>query len=262
MEENKKTEQLIRKRTVLSFSIFILAGLLIVAGWKWLNEQPEENGMLKPLREIIKVDEQVNNSLFGSHHQAKEYPETMAVKDVRVNGDIGMSENFDPGTWKLLVQSHPEKTNSLASFTMKDISALPKKQVIFNFKCIEGWSQITNWSGVRFIDFLKKFKLGTRSGKAPDSAHPEDMYAYVGLMTPDSAYYVGIDMKSMLHPQTILCFELNNKPLPIDQGFPLRLIIPVKYGIKHLKRIGYIYFSDTPPQDYWHERGYIYDASL
>jgi DMSO/TMAO reductase YedYZ molybdopterin-dependent catalytic subunit len=172
-----------------------------------------------------------------------------------------MEGDVDPETWKLAINSGPAH-NGLLTMTMKDILTLPKRQIIFNFKCIEGWSQITNWGGVRFSDFLKKYKLGTRSGEAPDPDHPEDLYKYVGLMTPDSMYYVGIDMKSMLHPQTILCFELNNKPLPMNQGFPLRLIIPVKYGVKHLKRIGYIYFSDEPPRDYWHERGYVYDASL
>ena len=55
------------------------------------------------------------------------------------------------------------------------------------------------------------------------------------LQTPDKHYYVGIDMPSALQSQTILCYEMNNQPLPINQGYPLRLIIPVKYGIKHLK---------------------------
>ena len=53
-----------------------------------------------------------------------------------------------------------------------------------------------------------------------------------------------------------------NDPLPMNQGFPLRLIIPVKYGVKNLKCKGYIYFSDIPPRDYWFERGYVYDAAL
>lgn len=83
---------------------------------------------------------------------------------------------------------------------------------------------------------------------------------YISLATPDKGYYVGIDMPSALHPQTLLCYEMNGKPLPVNQGFPLRLIIPVKYGIKHLKRIGTIYFSNDKPADYWAERGYDYYA--
>src|SRR5438128_314472 len=84
---------------------------------------------------------------------------------------------------------------------------------------------------------------------------PEKELQYVGLITPDEEYYVGIDMPSALHPQTILCYEHNGKPLPMNQGYPLRLIIPVKYGIKSLKRIGTIFFDNDKPADYWAERG-------
>jgi DMSO/TMAO reductase YedYZ molybdopterin-dependent catalytic subunit len=55
---------------------------------------------------------------------------------------------------------------------------------------------------------------------------------------------------------------MSGKPLPMNQGAPVRLIIPVKYGIKNIKRIGYIWFSDSPPRDYWAERGYDYFAGL
>ena len=67
---------------------------------------------------------------------------------------------------------------------------------------------------------------------------------------------------ALLQSQTILCYEMNNKPLPMNQGYPLRLIIPVKYGIKHLKQLGTIYFSNQKPPDYWAERGYDYYAGL
>ena len=84
--------------------------------------------------------------------------------------------------------------------------------------------------------------------------------SYSGLITPDKGYYVGIDMPSLMHPQTLLCYEMNGQSLPLNQGYPLRLIIPVKYGIKHLKRIGSIYFSNSRPRDYWAEAGYDYYA--
>jgi DMSO/TMAO reductase YedYZ molybdopterin-dependent catalytic subunit len=90
----------------------------------------------------------------------------------------------------------------------------------------------------------------------------ESAMNYLGLSTPDEEYYVGIDMPSALHPQTLLCYEMNGKPLPMDQGYPLRLIIPVKYGIKSLKRIGSMYFENERPPDYWAERGYDYFSGL
>jgi DMSO/TMAO reductase YedYZ molybdopterin-dependent catalytic subunit len=92
--------------------------------------------------------------------------------------------------------------------------------------------------------------------------HTEAEAEYVGMMTPDKEYYVGIDMPSALHPQTMLAYELNGKPMSINHGYPLRLIIPVKYGIKNLKRIGTISFSDKRPPDYWAELGYDYYSGL
>ena len=110
---------------------------------------------------------------------------------------------------------------------------------------------MTRWAGVRFSDFIKAYGL-----------NEEASMKYLGLMTPDEEYYVGIEMASAMHPQTILCYELNGQPLPMREGFPLRLIIPVKYGIKHLKRIGTMYFANNRPPDYWAERGYDYYSGL
>jgi DMSO/TMAO reductase YedYZ molybdopterin-dependent catalytic subunit len=69
-------------------------------------------------------------------------------------------------------------------------------------------------------------------------------------------------MESMLHPQTLLAYEMNGKPLSIAHGAPLRLIIPVKYGIKSLKRVGRITFARHRPPDYWAERGYDWFSGL
>jgi DMSO/TMAO reductase YedYZ molybdopterin-dependent catalytic subunit len=85
---------------------------------------------------------------------------------------------------------------------------------------------------------------------------------FVGMETHDKNYYVGIDMPSAMHPQTLLAYEVNDKPLPLRNGAPLRLIIPVKYGIKNLKQISAISFSNTRPKDYWAEQGYDYYSGL
>ena len=82
------------------------------------------------------------------------------------------------------------------------------------------------------------------------------------MSTPDDHYYVGIDTPSALHPQTLLCYEMNGQPLPRRHGAPLRLIIPVKYGVKNLKNIGKMFFSNDRPRDYWFERGYDYYCGL
>jgi DMSO/TMAO reductase YedYZ molybdopterin-dependent catalytic subunit len=67
-------------------------------------------------------------------------------------------------------------------------------------------------------------------------------------------------MASAVHPQTLLCYEMDGRPLTPEHGAPLRLVIPVKYGIKNLKQIGTIRFTDVRPADYWAERGYDWYA--
>ena len=190
-----------------------------------------------------------NCYITSTKHLIKEYPKSAAAKKARVNGNLGLDEEtFDASQWKLQIVKSSGDTLFL---TLDDIKKLNKIDVVFNFKCIEGWSQITWWSGVRFSDLIKKYGL-----------EKESAMKFVGMKTPDEEYYVGIDMPSILQPQTILCYELNGKPLPMNQGYPLRLIIPVKYGVKHLKRIGTIDFSNTRPPDYWAEKGYDYYTGL
>jgi DMSO/TMAO reductase YedYZ molybdopterin-dependent catalytic subunit len=88
------------------------------------------------------------------------------------------------------------------------------------------------------------------------------MTEFVGLETPDSGYYVGLDMPSMLNQQMLLAYELEGRPLSQEHGAPVRLATPNKYGIKTIKRIGTIEFTDQQPADYWYERGYDWYAQL
>ena len=251
---NKKltVDELIVKKTIVSFFfLFVFFGACIWT-WKWIRHQPVDpgirGGVQRPLRNVLNTNEAIFSKILSNHHLAKTYPASEVVKNVRPNGNIGMGNDFDPANWKMYVI---KKSGDTLTVTLDDLKKLPKTDIIFNFKCIEGWNQVTRWAGVRFSDFIKAYGL-----------NEEASMKYLGLMTPDEAYYVGIDMASALHPQTILCYELNGQPLPMKEGFPLRLIIPVKYGIKHLKRIGTMYFANNRPPDYWAERGYDYYSGL
>jgi DMSO/TMAO reductase YedYZ molybdopterin-dependent catalytic subunit len=157
----------------------------------------------------------------------------------------------------------PQEKTPGVLLTMDDVKALPRTEMITELKCIEGWSTVTHWAGVRFSDFVEKFipkrfysreflSLRKGTGSKGDTSFPD----YVSLVTPDGGYYVGMDLQSMLHPQTLLCYEMNFAPLTIEHGAPLRLVTPMKYGIKNIKRIGRIEFTDERPKDFWAESGY------
>ncbi|MFC5412142.1 molybdopterin-dependent oxidoreductase [Larkinella bovis] len=250
--ETLTTDQQIRRRTIKAFAWFGLAGLVPYGVWKWILAQPKEAGLPKFFREVLGVNEQVANRYFSDTHLAPTFPKEMAVKNVRINGRAGLRTALDPTAWRLRVERAGQKPLLLS---LDDLKALPKQELIFQFKCIEGWSQIQHWGGVNFAEFVKKYELGQKTGSG-------DWYPYVGMKTPDGGYYVGIDTPSALHPQTLLAYEMNEQPLQDLHGAPLRLIIPVKYGVKNLKRIGSLWFSDERPRDFWAERGYDYHDGL
>ena len=106
---------------------------------------------------------------------------------MRVNGLIGLQPEYDTANWSLQVIRKPGDTLLL---TIKDIRSLPKTEIVFDFKCIEGWSQVSYWGEFVSAIFVKHYGL-------TDQAR----LAYAGLSTPDNKYYVGIDMKSMMHPR-------------------------------------------------------------
>lgn len=248
MKEKIMTEREVKVKTLFSFLIFFAVFAIGSSAFFWLKKQPldngKKNGIQQPLRKGLLLNETIFSAAFSEQKLVKTYAPSSAVKNVRVNGAIGMNKDFDPATWKLGVVKISGDT---AFFTMDDIKKIPKTEIVYDFKCIEGWSQRTWWGGVKFSDFVKYYHLQNEAG-----------LAYVGLTTPDEKYYVGIDMPSAKQSQTLLCYEMNGKPLPLNQGFPLRLIIPVKYGIKSIKRIGTIFFSNERPPDYWAEQGYDY----
>ena len=126
-------------------------------------------------------------------------------------------------------------------------------------RCIEGWSEVVHWAGARLADLASATGLATRSGR-PTRASPAVCSTTRRSRRPTAATYVGLDMASALHPQTLLCYEMDGRPLTPEHGAPLRLAIPLKYGIKNLKRIGTIRFTDVRPADYWAERGYDWYA--
>jgi len=247
-EEISISEKALKRNTIISFTIFIALIIGTIFLWKKLHQEAQIAQAPKTLRKVLDANGKISSGFLSDNHLAKTYPASAAAKNVRVNGNVGMGNDFDPSSWMLQVVRNPGDTLLL---TLDDIKALPKTEIIFDFKCIEGWSQVTHWGGVKFSDFAAKYNLNAQT-----------QMNYAGLETPDKKYYVGLDMPSMLHPQTILCYEMNGKPLPMNQGYPLRLMTTIKYGIKDLKRIQTIFFSNERPRDYWYERGYDYFSGL
>jgi DMSO/TMAO reductase YedYZ molybdopterin-dependent catalytic subunit len=258
-EEKSDLECELRLRSRRGFTTGAVAILTGLAGWCWLVTRREEEGLPWPLRRVLEFNERVARGLFRPTHRSPEFPRS-AAQMPRVNGSIGLESDLDLAAWRLdVIGSAGEQTRRWLS--LGDIQALPRVEMTAELRCIEGWSEIVHWAGARLADLASVTGLATRGGQPFDPiAGGGDLLRYAALETPDREYYVGLDMASALHPQTLLCYEMNGRPLTPEHGAPLRLVIPVKYGIKNLKRIGTIRFTDVRPADYWAERGYDWYA--
>jgi hypothetical protein len=137
--------------------------------------------------------------------------------------------------------------------TMDDLLKLPRHELVTQFKCIEGWSEIVHWAGVRMADFMEAYPPALIDGSEPK---------YVYMETPDGDYYTGYDLNVCRHPQTLLVTEMMGAPLMQYHGAPLRLHMPTKYGYKQIKRIGLISYTNRKPDDYWTKLGYDWYAGL
>lgn len=233
------------RRSLLTGGAAALAGL---AGWRWIQNSPEDGNIPAPLRDVHEANEALWRALHRDDKLAPTFDRSRSSM-IRVNGRRGLDQPIDLATWSMSIR---DEGTEIATHTMDAILSLPQHEMTVEHKCVEGWSHIVTWGGVRFTDFL-------------EAHHPEKLTSptdFVSMETPGGGYYVGVDWPSMIHPQTLLAHQLQGRPLDQDHGAPLRLVTTLKYGIKQIKRIGTIEFTDTQPADYWGERGYDWYAGL
>ena len=241
-------DQEISRRTRRSL---LTGGIAAAAGaglWAWIANSPAEENIPGALRRGLQFNEKLSRGIFNGDRRAPEFPLDQAVKKVRVNEDIGMSEDVDRATWKVKVSGAAGHEDAV-EVPLAEIQKLPHVEHVTELKCVEGWSQVVHWGGARFADLAKLY---------PPPAGTQ----YVAMETPDGEYYVGLDLESALQPQTLLVYEMSGQAITEEHGAPLRLCIPTKYGIKNIKQMASIRYTNQRPKDYWAERGYDWYAGL
>lgn len=195
---------------------------------------------------------------------AREYAEADLSAVFPVNGTtnpgteeyLALARNRFAG-WRLEVGGLVARP---ALFSLAEIRALPFRTQITRHDCVEGWSAIGKWKGVPLRLILEK--------TAP---LPEARYVVFHSADPDEVgefYYESIDFEDAYHPQTILAYDLNNRPLPIGNGAPLRLRVERQLGYKMAKYVMRIVLVDRLDTiaggkgGYWEDQGYEWYAGI
>jgi DMSO/TMAO reductase YedYZ molybdopterin-dependent catalytic subunit len=213
-----------------------LGGLALLTGC----DLSTHSGVDAALWAIMRFDDRVQARLFSPTRLAKTYPVSAVTQPYRFNAYYEEWQVREtPSDWRLELSG---RIGSKTSWTIEQLRALPRETQVTRHICIEGWSQIGQWSGVPLHAFLRR--IGA------------DLTArYVGFKCFDD-YSTSIDMRSALHPQTILALDFLGKPLTPEWGAPVRLRIPTKLGFKSAKNIRALWVTNTYPGGYWENQGY------
>jgi len=172
---------------------------------------------------------------------AIEPPEALIVNTFRSTPII------DPTTFRLTVDG---AVNQPLSLDLASIQQMPLTTMVIRHVCVEGWAAIVQWGGVRLRDLVQL-------------AQPKPGVRYAYFESADG-YYESWDLASVLHPQTLLAYQKNGAPLPVENGAPLRLAAPIKLGYKQSKWVTRITFVNdlSPRKGYWEDLGYEWFAGL
>ncbi|MDX9860024.1 MAG: protein-methionine-sulfoxide reductase catalytic subunit MsrP [Rhodospirillales bacterium] len=162
------------------------------------------------------------------------------------------AKNFKPKPWSVAVDGHCEKPGTYAYEDV--IKGLTLEERIYRLRCVEAWSMVIPWVGVPLADVLKKYgPTGQAKYVAFETVmRPDEM---PGQRTPllPWPYVEGLRMDEAMHPLTILAVGLYGEELLPQNGAPLRLMVPWKYGFKSIKSIVRISFTEDEPPATWNK---------
>lgn len=201
------------------------------------------------LNRALRIDDDVAEALYSGNRSVPTYTKSQitALKN-NYNGATP-----DPGYisgWSLTLDGLA--SGLIVSLDLRNLmSRFSVHEQITRLVCVEGWSAIAWWAGVRFDDLLRAHPPMSQA----TWAKVESSVNLDASGNPDP-YFMSLDLETAGHPQTLLATHFNGRPLTVDHGAPLRLLVPVKLGLKNVKAITKITYAAEEPGDYWAQRGY------
>jgi sulfoxide reductase catalytic subunit YedY len=160
------------------------------------------------------------------------------------------AQSFKPEPWSVTVDGEAEVKGK---YTLEDIMKPHRlEERIYRFRCVEAWSMVIPWVGFPLGDLLARFKP-TSKAKYVEFTTLYDPRRMPGQRVPvlNWPYVEGLRMDEAMHPLTLMVVGLYGQTLPNQDGAPLRLIVPWKYGFKSIKAITRINFTEQQPRTAW-----------
>ena len=201
------------------------------------------------LNKALRIDDDVAEALYSRNRIVPTYTKSQ-ITPIKNNYN---GATPDPGYisgWNLTLEGLASGL-SVSLDIRKLMNRFPMHEQITRLVCVEGWSAIAWWAGLRFDDLLRAYPPKSQA----KWARVESSVNLSAAGNPDP-YFASIDLATARHPQTLLVTHLNGQPLTVEHGAPLRLLVPVKLGLKNVKAVTRITYSAEEPRDYWAQYGY------
>jgi DMSO/TMAO reductase YedYZ molybdopterin-dependent catalytic subunit len=245
------------RREVLGFGIGALAaaaGAGFLLPQNTLGRPGMRRDMSSPRKEwllnkALRIDDDVAEALYSRNRMVPTYTKSQ-ITPIKNNYN---GATPDPGYisgWNLTLEGLASGL-SLSLDIRNLMTRFSVHEQITRLVCVEGWSAIAWWAGLKFDDLLHAYPPMSQAkwARAESSVNLDNS----GIPDP---YFVSIDLATARHPQTLLVTHLGGQPLTVEHGAPLRLMVPVKLGLKNVKAITRITYSAEEPRDYWVQYGY------
>jgi DMSO/TMAO reductase YedYZ molybdopterin-dependent catalytic subunit len=201
------------------------------------------------LNKALHIDDDVAEALYSRNRMVPTYTKSQ-ITPIKNNYN---GATPDPGYisgWNLTLEGL-DSGLSVSLDIRNLLTRFSVREQITRLVCVEGWSAVAWWAGLRFDDLLRAYPPMSQAKWARiESSVNLDASGNPG------PYFMSLDLETARHPQTLLATHLNGQPLTVDHGAPLRLLVPVKLGLKNVKAITRITYVAEEPRDYWAERGY------
>jgi sulfoxide reductase catalytic subunit YedY len=201
--------------------------------------------------------ENIKKSTFSSDEKTNKWEEITTYNNYYEFGTDKdspsmLARNFKTDPWTVTVDG---ECNKKAAWHLEDVlkgQALEER--IYRHRCVEAWSMIIPWVGFPLSDFIKKCEP-TPKAKFIELTTLYDPKQMPGVRSPVLRwpYVEGLRLDEAMHPLTILAVGLYDEVIPNQDGAPLRLVVPWKYGFKHIKSIVKIKFVEKQPLNTWQE---------
>ena len=235
---------------------------LLLSGCEWLSRSTWFTNLLNSAEGLTQGAQRL---LLPRKAMAQEFAEADLSPDFRSNG----TDNPDNPEYQALAARHfvdyRLQIGGLVAhpraYTLDELKAMPGRTQITRHDCVEGWSAIGKWKGVQLSRVLEQVR-----------PHPSARYVVFYCADPmdelGTRYYESIDMEDAWHAQTLLAYELNDAPLPIRNGAPIRVRVERQLGYKMAKYVMQIQLVDRLDNiaggkgGYWEDQGYEWYAGI